>query len=117
MATYIQPGIHIDYTPASDVTVGNIIAFGTKAAVVDPIATGGTTLAAGTLGSLSLEGVYTVAQNATPIAYTAGARVKVDIALQTVTSAAVGSNVIDAGFATADAAATAGGLVYVKLGQ
>ena len=117
MATYIQPGIHIDYTPAADTTVGNIVAIGTKAGVVDPIPTGGTTLAAGELGSVSVEGVFTVAQHATPIAYALGDRVKVSIPLQTVTSASVSSNVIDAGYAVAAAEATAGGVVYVKLGQ
>lgn len=117
MATeYVQPGIHPDYEAAVDTNIGEVVAIGTKAAVVNPEGQGEAVLVSGKTGSVAVEGVFDFDQNATPIAYTRGDRVFFDLTTQTVAAGPASATVLDAGYVVNDVAATAGGKVRTVLG-
>lgn len=54
IANYVQEGDAIDYTPGADVAAGDVIDLGTFVGIAKAA------IASGTLGALSLEGVFDV---------------------------------------------------------
>lgn len=105
MASYVQKGDVIDYTPGSAVAAGDVVVIGSIVGVAaQPIA-------ANALGSVQIEGVHRIAKDNSDIA--AGAAVKYYAASGVVTTAATG---VACGHAVA-AAGTSATTVDVLLGR
>jgi predicted RecA/RadA family phage recombinase len=106
MATFVQKGETIDYTPTAAVAAGAVVVMGTVGVGVVPVA-----LAANERGSLVVDGVVRHAKTANQ-AVSAYAKVYWD-ATNSVFTTTVGSNVL-AGYAVA-AAGASDATVDVKL--
>lgn len=104
MATFIQNGDAIDYTPAEDKAAGAVVAFGAGVGVVkEPIK-------AGELGALALTGVYEFPKASGAIDF--GAAVYLTTGGE-ITASATGNTA--AGYAVA-AAASGDGAIRVRIG-
>lgn len=89
---YVALGNQIEYTnPSSTVAVAS----GTGVALGGLLGVATDVIAASAQGALQTEGVYDLDNNATPITYAVGDRVKFDVALQTTSTAAVSATILD----------------------
>ena len=59
-ATRVQEGVSLDYTPTVDVTAGTIIGRGTQNSDDSGIGVAPTDIAANTLGSLEIKGIFDI---------------------------------------------------------
>lgn len=107
--TYVQDGNYVDYTPGADVTSGAVVVQGDLVGVaVRPIA-------ANTLGSLAVEGIFDFPKStAGGSAITAGTTVYWNAGAQQATATASGNKLIGK---TVKAAADADATVRVRLFQ
>jgi predicted RecA/RadA family phage recombinase len=106
-ATFIQEGNAIDFTPAADVAVGDVVVVG------DFVGVAKQAIKANALGALTVVGVFDVAK-ATGVAFTAGQPLYWDDAANVATATATGNKLL--GKATR-AAANADTTVRVRLSQ
>ncbi len=106
MATYIQEGNAIDYTPSSDVAAGDVIVQG------DLVGVAKRDIASGSLGSLATSGVFSFAKAAEDIA--AGVKVYWDESESNVTATSTDNTYVGKAVA---GALTAAATINVKLDQ
>lgn len=83
MATFVQAGTHLDYTPGSDVTAGDVINLGTGL-----VGVASEDIPAGRLGSLTIGGIFEVANNG--LVFAAGATVGYDATAKVTIAAGTG---------------------------
>ena len=101
MATFVQDGISIDYTPSSAVTAGDVIVQGTLVGVAKK------DIAASALGALAVSGVFDFAKGVTSgDAITAGAAVYWDADNEVATTTADGNTSLGKAVEAATATAT-----------
>lgn len=99
-AVYVQPGLLVDYTPAADVSAGEVLQLPSGRAGVAPVA-----ITSGVLGAVQTEGIHTFTKTAS-IAILRGGRVYWDHSANTATFRKVNDRDFYLGRATADSSAT-----------
>jgi predicted RecA/RadA family phage recombinase len=83
VASSVAPGLRVDYTPSTDIALGAVVVQGDLVGIADR------PLPANQLGSLAVQGIFSIAKATGAI--TAGAKVYWDAAISKVTTTATGN--------------------------